>query len=172
MERALVRYRVSDGFVIGTWRGRVRGDEDLPADTDPALESLEISLEQYETLASNGLRYGSEFRFKVVAEEVVEQSDPRPRLRFTPADLRVAVGSPPPTVAVALLDRAGRVVTTTGTLDVTILGSPVSLDLVSGVGSLTIPTVEAKAVTVGDGPDYSVERALQITVFSPNALRL
>jgi len=168
VERAIVIFQNSNNEVIGTWRG---GDT-LPVNTDPLLTYFEVTIAQIEEVTSKGLTFGNQKRWKVLAGVLTEQADGRARVRFTPTAISVQVGSVPPTVQVTRIDNNGVTIPTTGTVKTTMLGFPVSIALVNGIGTLTVPTGKVRDVVIGDGPNYRVEAPLSIEVFALNSLEL
>lgn len=168
MDRAVVIYRNSDGLVVGTWRGQ----NTIPTSPDPSQTYHEVTIAEFEQVTRNGLTYGNDLRWEVAGGVLLERTDVRMRLKFTPRNVEVQQGTAPPTVQVTLVDNAGVTIPTTGTIKPIILGKPVNIALVSGIGTLTIPTGRPADIVISDGPNYRVEAPLTIKVFALNTLDL
>lgn len=134
----------------------------------PGRTAIKVTEAVYTTLSARRKFEGHDQpRWKVVAGALVEQTDTRPIVRFTPDEVEIEVGAAQSAVMVEVIDSNGDVMTGVNRTDVLTSagGAKISVTFVSGVGTVTVKTGRARVDQLISTPRYRVLVPLSVTVF-------
>lgn len=134
----------------------------------PGLSVYQATEAEFEALGPESFPGTSVRRWKIINDQLVAQIDTRSILRFTPPLVEVPVGTTPaPTVEVAVVDENGDVRTNVNVTRelLTESGRRVSVTIVNGLGSFTVPTGKERRDAIGPHPDYQVVTTFKADVF-------
>lgn len=163
------QFRKSDGVVVSLWRGS--GNKGLPPETAD-IGIKELTEVEHKRMHSQGLTHpgGGDPVNKVVGNNVVLQSDPRRKLRFTPSRVDAGVGDAVPNVTVTALNPGGNPDPSfNGALRIALDdGKVLRLDFVNGVASLPVTSLNSYERRIDNSREFTVEAPLEVRIDTVN----
>jgi len=163
-----MRYAISVDVASTEIKGLWRGDKPaVPTSTGDTL-SVEVTEAQHADISNKGMQFdGGATRFKWDGAAIVEQTDTRPRLRFTPDVVDVDTGEPPVNVTAEILKPDGTVDTTFNGRRLLEIDDDRNLRFifVNGVATIQVRTNRGYSLVLPPQVDFRLEGAgLSVTV--------
>jgi len=162
-----MRYAISVDIASDEIRGLWRGDKPaVPLSTGDTL-SEEVTEEVHADISQKGMQFdGGTVRFKWDGTQVVEQTDSRLLLKFTPDVVDLDVGDAAVAVTVELLKLDNTIDTTINDSRLLVIDRDQHLRLAftNGVVTIQVRTTRSYSFTVPPQLEFRVGRGLSVTV--------